>query len=407
VRGDLTRSAVLALLGTSGPLSRADLARELEVSPATVTQITKELMARGMVLEVEQAPSRGGRPGQLLGLVGSAGHALGAKVAADHVAIADVRLDGQVLARWEHPLDASGPAAPDALAAHLKRAIEDSAAVGTPLLGVGVGVPGSVDEQATGTVDAPTLGWQRLALGQRLRSALAVPVLVENDVNTLAVAERLYGRGRTHRDFLVVTIGRGVGAGLVVDGTVYRGARGGAGEFGHLPVQRDGEVCPCGNKGCLESLVGADALVREARRADVLGSHGTVDELSVKADDGNLDARAVLAYAADVLGRAVAGLVNVMDPEVVVVLGEGTKAWSHWSQPFESAFRAHLLASRRAVPVEVDVWDDIAWAQGAAALVLATPFDAAGATGVQGELVRARLRGDAEVRPMTIARGTR
>lgn len=380
-RGDLTRSAVLAALGTSGPLSRTDIARTLGVSPATVTQVVKDLVARGLVAEVEHRPSRGGRPAVLLGLVGSAGRALGAKVAADHVAVVDVELDGRVRQSWEWPFDAMAADAPDRLVDLLRPLVEaprndtadDTAA---PVLGIGVGVPGSVDDQEAGAVDAPTLGWRRLGLGARLRAALPVPVLVENDVNALAVAERLYGRGREHRNFLVVTIGRGVGAGLVVDGSVYRGAGGGAGEFGHFPVQPGGPRCSCGNTGCLEASVGHDGLLRAAAEAGLDAPDATI-----------------FAAAGELFGRGVAGLINVMDPEVVIVLGEGTRAWEHWRPGFEPSLRAHLMPSRRAVPVVVESWDDTSWALGAAALVLATPYDAAGATGGQGELVRARLGG--------------
>ena len=385
-RGDLTRSAVLAALGTSGPLSRTDIARILGVSPATVTQVVKDLLARGLVAEVEHRPSRGGRPAVMLGLVGSAGRALGAKVAADHVAVVDVRLDGQVRQSWEWSFDAMAPDAPDRLVDLLRPLVEsgttDTSGGATatdavpPILGVGICVPGAVDDQETGAVDAPTLGWQRLPLGARLRAALPVPVLVENDVNALAVAERLYGRGREHRNFLVVTIGRGVGAGLVVDGSVYRGTNGGAGEFGHFPVRAEGPRCSCGNTGCLEAAVGQEALLRAAR-------------------DAGLDApdAAIFAAAGELFGRGVAGLINVLDPEVVIVLGEGTRAWDHWRPGFEPSLRAHLMPSRRGVPVVVESWDDTSWALGAAALVLATPYDAAGATGGQGELVRARLGG--------------
>ncbi|TMR91530.1 ROK family transcriptional regulator, partial [Nonomuraea basaltis] len=224
-RGDLTRTAILTLLGAGGPLSRTEIARELDLSPATVTQLTRELMGQGMLEELDLKPSRGGRPAVRLGLVGGAGRALGVKVTADHLVLVDVRLDGEVLGSWERPFDPSSPDALDELAVAVESAMPGGSAAGEapPLLGVGVGVPGSVDDQAAGTVNAPTLGWQAMPVGERLRRRLRVPVLVENDVNALAAAERLYGRGRTHRDFLVVTIGRGVGAAIVADGRVYRG----------------------------------------------------------------------------------------------------------------------------------------------------------------------------------------
>ncbi|SEG96662.1 Sugar kinase of the NBD/HSP70 family, may contain an N-terminal HTH domain [Nonomuraea solani] len=390
-RGDLTRTAILALLGTVGPLSRSEMARELDLSPATVTQLTKELIGHGMLEELDLKPSRGGRPAQRLGLVGSAGRALGVKVTADHLVLVDVRLDGEVLGSWELPHDPAAPGALDHLADAVESVVQEISGV-PPLLGVGVGVPGSVDDQAVGTVNAPTLGWQAMPVGERLRRRLNLPVLVENDVNALAAAERLYGRGRTHRDFLVVTIGRGVGAAIVADGRVYRGARGGAGEFGHLPVDPEGPPCGCGARGCLEAFVGSAGLLAAARTKTTAEGLAALGRAAAGGDGG---AREVFAEAGAILGRATAGLINVVDPEFVVVLGEGTADWPLWRIGFEPALRAQLYPGRRDISVEVESWDDTSWAQGAAALVLATPFDAAGAAGEQGRLVRARLIGAA------------
>ncbi|PZG18605.1 ROK family transcriptional regulator [Nonomuraea aridisoli] len=397
-RGDLTRTAILALLGTVGPLSRTEIARRLDLSPATVTQLTRELIGHGMLEQLDLKPSRGGRPAQRLGLVGGAGRALGVKVTADRLVIVDVRLDGEVLGSWERPFAPSARDALDDLADAVASVVPDAAADRAPLLGVGVGVPGSVEDQAVGTVNAPTLGWQAMPVGERLRRRLELPVLVENDVNALAVAERLYGRGRTHRDFLVVTIGRGVGAAIVTDGRVYRGARGGAGEFGHLPVDPDGPECVCGARGCLETFAGSAGLLAAAGAAglpvaDASDPLGAVSALGRAGAAGDRAAAGVFAGAATILGRATAGLVNIVDPEVVVVLGEGTADWPLWHDGFESGLRSQLYPGRRDIPVEVEGWDDTSWAQGAAALVLATPFDAVGAAGEQGRLVRARLIG--------------
>ncbi|MFI6322907.1 ROK family protein [Nonomuraea sp. NPDC050556] len=396
-RGDLTRTAILALLGTVGPLSRTEIARELDLSPASVTQLTRELLGSGMLEELDLKPSRGGRPAQRLGLIGGAGRALGVKVTADHLVIVDVRLDGHVLGSWELAFDPSSPDALDSLAL----AVETTLAAleeGPALLGVGIGVPGSVDDQAVGTVNAPTLGWQAMPVGERLRRRLNLPVLVENDVNALAAAERLYGRGRTHRDFLVLTIGRGVGAALVADGRVYRGARGGAGEFGHVPVAEDGPLCGCGSRGCLEAFVGSAGLLAAASAKGLpsgprVSEVRAVDALGRAAAAGDRVAQEVFAEAGAILGRATAGLVNVVDPEVVVVLGEGVAQWPFWQPGFDRAVRAQLMPGRRDISIEVESWDETSWAQGAAALVLATPFDAAGAAGEQGRLVRARLIG--------------
>jgi predicted NBD/HSP70 family sugar kinase len=394
-RTDVNRSAILARLGADGPASRADLARVLGLSPALMTQLVKDLIADGMVVELEQAPSSGGRPGRMLGLAASAGRAIGVKVVADHVAFVEVGIDGQVIREASEPFDATT----STFIADLVERIRGFIAAGddVTLLGLGVGVPGSVDEPGSGVVDSAQLGWNGVELGEALRRAIGLPVIVENNVNALAVAERLFGLGRSHRNFLVVTIGTGVGAGIVVDGSVLRAASGGAGEIGHIPVGDGGPRCSCGNDGCLEAHIGETALVAAARADGVIGAGDGIDALLAAAEAGDARAAAVYGEAGRLLGRTLAGVVHTIDPAFVVVLGEGTTAWRFWSIGFEPAFRSHLLHHRRSLPVEVETWQDASWAQGAAALVLATPFDAAGA-GDQGRLIRARLVGQA-VRP--------
>lgn len=389
---DLTQTAVLALLGRAGPMSRADVARELEISPPTVTQVVRRLLEQSMVQELDQAPSRGGRRGQLIGLVGSAARAVGVKVAADHVAIVEARLDGSVLAAHTLGFDALAPDAAGRLAATLRPFVEER--VDIPLLGLGVGVPGVVDSPDSGRVYAAVLGWADVPLGRHLHGALGLPVLVENDVKALAAAEQLFGRGRRHRDFLVLTIGSGVGLGIVTGGAVYRGSRGGAGEFGHFPIDPvGGRPCACGNRGCLETIVGAAGLVRAAEAAGVLSAGQGLDRLQELADAGDQAAAAIYAQAAGVLARAVAALVTVLDPEVVIVLGEGAAAWRHWDAAFRAGLAGAIPSPMSETPIEVEPWDDAAWAQGAAAIVLATPLDLAGPAGLQTEQVLARFHG--------------
>ncbi|MBX3089054.1 MAG: ROK family transcriptional regulator [Cryobacterium sp.] len=388
-RTDVNRSAVLAHLGAQGPTSRADLARALNVSPALMTQLTRDLLADGLLQELEHSPSQGGRPARMLGLVSSAGRAIGVKVVADHVAFVEVGLDGTVQRSAIEPFDASASTVLMDLVEALREFMRRGSDI--PLLGIGVGVPGSVDAQGSGTVDSTQLGWHQVPLGATLRRELKLPVLVENNVNALAVAERLYGRGRNHDSFLLVTIGTGVGAGIFIDGTVLRGHAGGAGEIGHLPIVEDGPLCSCGNHGCLEAIIGQQALVRSAHENGVISAGSGISALRAAADAGNEKAAAIFSQAGHLLGRALAGIVHVVDPEVVIVLGEGTASWQHWSYGFEPALRSALIPSKRGVGVEVETWQDESWAQGAAALVLATPFDSGQVAGDQGRLVRERL----------------
>src|SRR5207302_408916 len=218
---DLNRSAILRLIGSSGPIARTDIARRLGLSPATVTAVTRELVDHGLVRVAERAPSRGGRPALLLELVGSAATAFGVKVAPDHLVGVRIDLEANVLERQEVPFDAAGPDAVDQLAERLAGWLGDSSEW-PPLLGVGLGVPGVFDSR-TGLLESPLLGWRGVALSARLQNRLGLPVFVDNDVNTLAVAERLYGRGRDVEHFITVTLGLGVGLGIVAAGDIYRG----------------------------------------------------------------------------------------------------------------------------------------------------------------------------------------
>lgn len=388
-RTDVTRSAILARLGAQGPASRADLARSLDVSPALITQLVKELIGDGLIDEREHSPSQGGRPARRLGLVSSAGHAVGLKIAPDHLAFVEVELDGTVIRSAQEPFDASSATLLEGLGNALEGFIAGGR--GVPILGIGVAIPGTVDAQGSGIVDSYQLGWNDMPIGPTLRRMLGLPVLVENNVNALAMAERLFGIGRNHATFLTLTIGTGVGAGLVMDGVVLRGGSGGAGEIGHVPLVENGDLCSCGNHGCLETLVGQTALERRARDAGIIGPRSGIAALTRAADDGDARAQALFSEAGHELARVLASVVQVFDPESVILLGEGTAAWKHWASGFEPEFRATLLPDRRGIPVEIETWTDESWAQGAAALVLSTPFDGVGLAGEQGRLVRSRL----------------
>ena len=387
-QADVNRTAILAHLGAQGPASRADLARALDVSPALITQLTRDLLAEGLIEELEAASS-GGRPARMLGLVSRDIAAIGVKVAPDHVALVEVAIDGAVRRSGTHAFDAVSPLAASNLIELVQRFISEGES--NNILGVGVGLPGTVAQQGIGVVDSTQLGWNQVPLGEQLRRALDLPVVVENNVNALSVAEQLFGQGRDFDNVLVVTVGNGVGAGLIADGAIVRGRAGGAGDLGHVPVREDGPLCQCGNRGCLEAIIGQSALVNDARSIRLLGPDEGIDDLRALADAGNEGAREIFSHAGHQLGRALAGAVNLIDPEIVVLSGEGVEAWAHWSSSFEHALRSALVPGKRGIPVAVERWQDDRWAQGAAALVLATPFDAQGVAGDQGRLVRERL----------------
>ena len=376
VAGDMTRTAVLALLARQGPLSRAEIAERLDLSPATITASTRRLLAEGLLAAQDPRPSSAGRPSIPLRLVPASAHAIGVQVAHEHVTGVITRLDGEVVHGFRRAFDPGAPDAADRLTDLIRAAVDEAERRRMPLSGVGVAVPGVVEPE-TGTLRMSVrLGWTGMPLAARLRTALGVPVFVDNDISAVTAAERLYGPGADCADFLLVAIGQGIGLGMVLDGAPYRGAAGAAGEFGHTPILPDGPQCVCGNRGCLETQVSTQALLNRAHAAGILASGSGLDDLGAAARRGGGAAPRLLDEAGTLLGRALAGAVNLLGPEAVIVIGEITALWPHLGEPFNRALAAHLLPCVRGTRIDVRPWDDQLIAAGAARIVLAAPLAA-------------------------------
>lgn len=371
----LNRSAVLNLIKEEGPIARVTIARQLGLSAASVTIIAGELHGLGLIREVAQAPSAGGRPAGLLALNPGAARVIGIKLADDRLAGVLVDLEGSVQRSAERPIARHEV---EAVVGEIVALVESMRrpAGGPPLLGVGVGLPGVIDGETGVCVDSPILGWQRVPLAELLSAALNLPVSIENDVNTLAVAERLYGAGRAATNFLAVTVGRGIGLGVVVDGHLYRGRLGGAGEFGHLPVEPGGPRCECGRTGCLEAVVGDRALLRAGVEVGVIGLKDGPDALTSAADAGDPAALAILTEAGTRLGVALSGLVNVLSPDLVILSGEGVRNRAYLEPSLRIALDQHVFPPLTGFELLVKPWEDKNWARGAAALVLQAFFSA-------------------------------
>ena len=376
VSGDMTRTAVLAILARQGGLSRAEIAERLELSPATITTITRRLLGEGLIEEGGPRTSQTGRPSIPLELVPASAHALGVQVAHEHVTGVLTRLDATVVDGFRHAFDPSAPGAVDVLAKMIRSEIEAGTRRGLPLLGVGIAVPGVVEPE-TGTLRMSVrLGWTGMPLAARLREALGVPVFVDNDISAVTAAERLYGPGADCADFLLVAIGQGIGLGMVLDGAPYRGAAGAAGEFGHLPILPDGPVCSCGNRGCLETQVSTESLLRRAGELGIVSGTADLEDLRAAVDDGDARGAELLRQAGELLGRTLAGSVNLLGPERVVVMGEITELWPHLAESFHGALAEHLLPCVRETRIDVRPWADSVIAVGAAGIVLAAPLAA-------------------------------
>ena len=318
---------VLRTVYDFGPISRAEVARSTGLTRTTVGDVVGELLDEGMVEEVGRGPSTGGKTPILLSIVGDARQVIGLDLGESVFSGALVNLRGEVRRVVEQPVDGrNGDAALDLVFGLVDELLSESTS--TPL-GIGVGTPGLVDTR-TGTIRwAVNLDWQDLPLGGLLHERYGLPSNVANDSQAAALAEYTFGSERDRVPNLVtIKVGRGIGAGLVLDGELFRGDGDGAGEIGHVVVEPDGAECHCGRFGCLETVASAPAILRNAAAAGL--NTKTLAELAAAAQAGDETALAVTRAAGRALGAAVANLIGILDVREIVVHGTVTALGDPW-----------------------------------------------------------------------------
>jgi glucokinase-like ROK family protein len=376
----INRSTVLNITKSEGPISRTEIVRLSGLSPATVSEITADLITDELIYEKAAGDSTGGRPPILLALNRDVAYVVGLKLAEQHISAALTDIEATVLGKLTVPVTGMTTVerAVAALAGAVEQVIVQTAVPRERVTGIGIGLAGVIDAERGLCRYSPILGWRDVPLKQLAEEQIGIPVYIDNDVNTLAMAEKWFGAGQGVDDFLVVTVGRGVGLGIVVNGQFYRGTRGGGGEFGHTAMGPDGPVCDCGKRGCLEAYVADPALVRAAREAVAQGRLGgvdpdalTVEQVTEMARAGNETSRAIFAQAGRMLGMGVANLVNVFNPALIIITGEGVRAGDLLFEPMREAVAQYTFGGLgRDTEIVVQEWDHEAWAWGAASLVL-------------------------------------
>ena len=356
---------------TRGPLCRRDVAEVTGLSQGSVTKLAKPMIDAGYLVETEPVSSGPGRPMVPLAVVPAAKYAMGIKVMAREVVAVLIDMSGTVRVSHRYRVDARNP---EAVVACIAEAVDELPrgirGARSRVVGVGIGIGGHVD-RSTGVIrNSPGLHWPEVDLAQRVRAAVGIPVTVENDANTLAISEQWFGAGRDVGSFAVVTVGIGIGCGLVLNGDLWTGATGAAGEFGHVIVSPDGPECRCGRKGCLEAIAGDDAII--AATAGALGRKvSSTDEAHRLALAGSAPAKAAFRRAGKALGRGLAILVNLVNPELIILSGEGISTAPLMMDALRRQFAADAFSSTaRDCTVLVRPLPDETWAAGAAASML-------------------------------------
>jgi len=340
--------ALLNLIWSEQQISRAELARRAGMSPSTVSVIVADLAASGLVRDIGAGASRGGRRPVLVGFCDDAYSIVGVEIGATHVTVALTNLRGKVTAFREQRHDVrENPGGTITLVrALIDEVMRAQRVARRRLLGIGVAVPSPVHPDHPGEMSALLMpAWRGVDLHASLADAFGVPVFIDNDANLGAVAELWWGAGARGEDLTYIKIGTGVGSGHIIDGRLYRGAGGIAGEIGHLAIDPSGPECVCGLHGCLATLIGSPALRERARIAWGLEETPPLAELITRARTGEPIAREIVDQAGGHLGTAVAGLLNLLNPAVVVLGGELTSLGELLLEPLRAEIRARALAA--------------------------------------------------------------
>lgn len=378
----LNRRLILNLLRQEGPKSRAEIATITGLSPAAVTFVIADLIEEGHVTEGKAVAGLSGRRPIPVEINYANGLAIGFKLMVGSAECVVTDLATNPLASCRLSL---GDNKPENVATTLAEAVPQLVkAAGRPharLAGIGVSMPGVIDNSQAVCVRSFRFKWNNVPFASMVAQKVKVPVWLEDDTNAYAIAQQLFGPGRHHRNMAVLAIGVGISCAIIVDGKLYRGAHGAAGKFGHTLHEENGRLCECGKRGCLMAYYSEPSMLRTWREATNRDSSHNLSDMLESAKAGDAEVNRILHEAGAGIGKALANLVNITDPEVIVVGGEAVSFGDALFGPLEASMAARTFF---ASPPLLPDWEDNSWARGAAALVTQKFFDFETADGTTG-----------------------
>lgn len=325
---------VLKMIYTSGEISRADIARQTRLTPTTVSNIVTGLIERGLVKEVGVAPSGRGKPPTLVSMVDDAYHLIGLDLARSVFQGAVMNLRGEVLFQAGVPIDSRDGEAALALVYELIDQLLP--ATDRPVLGIGIGASGIIDTNDGRVLQAVNFNWYDLPLQDLLRERYGVPVHISNDNDVSALAEYTYGRYKNNPELVIVAVGYGIGAGIIINHQAFSGHGFGAGEIGHVSVVEGGERCRCGNYGCLETVASSRAIVKRAQELARVNPDSALLQFAPSIEAINIDTvikafeagdealQALIAEVAGYLGASLASVVGILSVPYILIAGSVT-----------------------------------------------------------------------------------
>ena len=331
----------------SDVITQADIARKTGLASATVSNIVRELTASGLI---ETEPGSG-RRGTVVRLSRSAGAVAGIDFGHTHLAVAVADLSGRILAETRHLLapDHSYDEGLSLAETLLKEVLDEADVAAAHVRTIGMGLPAPISDNVVRS-SAILPGWVGVNVVEVSQARFGCPIHIDNDANLGALAEHLVGVARGVDDLVFVKVSSGVGAGLIIDGKIFRGAHGSAGEIGHLTLDDQGPLCRCGSRGCLEAYASTGTAI-SMMAAQLPGA--SIDDIFKAAREGNVAAMRLLEDAGLHLGWGLAAVVNLLNPGMVVVGGDMARAGELLLDSARLGLRRHALADAATTPVVI------------------------------------------------------
>lgn len=342
---------------SSSGISRADLARKMGLSRAAISSIVNDLIVIGLLHEVAEGAATGGRRAVLLEINPESGYVLGVDMGATHLGLVLADFSARVIEEAEYAfnIDQGPEICLHQVDTQVRDFLREADFSLDDVAAIGVGVPGPVVAEG-GCVIAPPImpGWDNFPIRSHLESLWGHPISLNNDAELGALGEWAYGAGRSEKDLLYVKVGYGIGAGLLLNGKIYSGATGSSGEIGHITMQENGPLCTCGNHGCLEALAGGRAIADQARAAIQAGQRTqlafiqpvekiTALDVAMEARKGDLIAQRIIAESGEYLGIAIASLINVVNPGMIVIGGGVAQVGDLYLEPIRRSVSTRSL----------------------------------------------------------------
>ncbi|WP_442956387.1 ROK family transcriptional regulator [Paenibacillus sp. YIM B09110] len=339
----MNTSIVLEAVIKHAPLSRAQISELTGLNKATVSSLVQDLIDSNLVLEIGPGESSGGRKPVMLLFNGTAGYAVGIDLGVNYIRGVLSDLEGNVVSELQRRMKRQDPDfALEQLASCIEELMGKAPESAYGIVGIGVGVPGIVDDHGS-ILFAPNLKWRQVELQRLLEERFELPVTIDNEANAGAQGEQKYGAGRGIRNQIYVSVGIGIGTGIILNKELYKGASGFSGELGHLSIEYNGKPCSCGNQGCWELYASENALLE---RAASLG-FDSLEDLLASAEEGNEQVRELISSIGDYLGAGIANIVNVFNPDVVIIGNRMSRAKTWLEQSVQAAVDRRTLSYHR------------------------------------------------------------